>query len=262
VVFISLTFSSGMPVLYLIVTVLLAVTYWVDKYLLLRFYRLTPGFTKYIYQVVITILPWAAVAHFLFGFIIFSYPSILNTEVNNTIWGEGNQIRLHSLHFNAKRQGQHHMLLFFFAFISVVFVTLFQTPVSLFISALYRLLQACSRFCRRAFRMKHTAIDERGPHFFSDDVYCEYSFDHLYKEYERVHKELQLYQILKSKNKFSAEELKKYVNSYLAILERNEAAIKKRLLELSETHIDRIEDIDPRSMSEDDKIQTVVEYYN
>ena len=43
--------------------------------------------------------------------------------------------------------------------------------------------------------------------------------------------------------------MKKYVERYLLILERNEESIFKRLMSLTEDHIDRIEDIDPDMMT-------------
>jgi len=42
---------------------------------------------------------------------------------------------------------------------------------------------------------------------------------------------------------------------------RNEKAIFKRIYQLTESHIDRIEGIDPDEMTTEDKIKTVQEYY-
>ena len=55
--------------------------------------------------------------------------------------------------------------------------------------------------------------------------------------------------------------MKKYVERYLLILERNEESIFKRLMSLTEDHIDRIEDIDPDMMTNEQKMKTILEYY-
>lgn len=48
---------------------------------------------------------------------------------------------------------------------------------------------------------------------------------------------------------------------YLLILERNEEQIHKRLMSLTEAHIDRIEDIEPDMMTNEQKMKTILEYY-
>ena len=55
--------------------------------------------------------------------------------------------------------------------------------------------------------------------------------------------------------------MKKYVERYLLILERNEETIFKRLMSLTDDHIDRIEDIDPDMMTNEQKMKTILEYY-
>ena len=53
----------------------------------------------------------------------------------------------------------------------------------------------------------------------------------------------------------------KYVDKYIKIIERNEKSIERRLLMLTEAHIERIEDIEPDMMAQEQKIKTVLEYY-
>jgi len=43
----------------------------------------------------------------------------------------------------------------------------------------------------------------------------------------------------------------KYIDKYVKIIERNERSIEKRLLSLTETHIDRIEDVEPDMMTQE-----------
>ena len=79
VIFVTMSLSSGMPILYLVCVVVFFVTYWVDKYLLLRFFRMTEGYTKFLTQNVIALLPLAVVLHVFFGFFILSAPNILTS---------------------------------------------------------------------------------------------------------------------------------------------------------------------------------------
>lgn len=45
IIFVTMTYSSGLPILYLMSVLSMVCTYWIDKILLLKFYRLTDGFT-------------------------------------------------------------------------------------------------------------------------------------------------------------------------------------------------------------------------
>ena len=45
-IFVTLTYSSGLPSLYLVAAFSFFVGYWTDKMLLLRYYRKTNGLTK------------------------------------------------------------------------------------------------------------------------------------------------------------------------------------------------------------------------
>ena len=77
----------------------------------------------------------------------------------------------------------------------------------------------------------------------------------------KVKKERQKYKLLKSKGQFTEQEQKKYIDKYIAIIERNESEIFMRLRDLTEAHIDRIEEAEPDMMTLDEKIKTVLEYY-
>ena len=65
--------------LYFIAFLSFGVTYWTDKYLVLRFYRITEGFSAEQNMKFIKWLPFALVLHSLFGIMMFSYPSLLHS---------------------------------------------------------------------------------------------------------------------------------------------------------------------------------------
>jgi hypothetical protein len=68
-----------MPGLYLLTALSLGMAYVVDKVLLLRYYKITEGFTKFLSQDVIYMMPLAILVHLAFGFIAFSNPDLLKS---------------------------------------------------------------------------------------------------------------------------------------------------------------------------------------
>jgi hypothetical protein len=107
-----------------------------------------------------------------------------------------------------------------------------------------------------------TPMADWGDVLYSDDLFKECSFNQLFAEYIRMKKERQTYKLLRSKGSFSQNEKRKYVDQYMQILERNEQSLGRRLQQLTEAHIDRIEDIEPELMTAEQKMKTVLEYYN
>ena len=105
--------------------------------------------------------------------------------------------------------------------------------------------------------------DKVGPpqSVYADDVYQEFNFKQLYNEYKKLKQEKQRLFAHKAKSRFTALQLKKYVDDYIRIVERNEAAVHKRLKSLTEQHIEAIHEVDPDIMTENEKIKTVLEYY-
>jgi hypothetical protein len=78
VIFICLTFSIGMPILYPIVMLYFIQTYWFDKICLIHFCQKTKVFCEDLPIESTKILKYAIILHFLFGFIMLSNEEILN----------------------------------------------------------------------------------------------------------------------------------------------------------------------------------------
>ena len=74
--------------------------FWTDKVLILRYHKITPGYTKWVSMQVIRIMPLAVFAHILIGFFMFSYPFVLASDINTGWFGLQN-----SKYFNPKRLG-------------------------------------------------------------------------------------------------------------------------------------------------------------
>lgn len=79
-IFISMSFSTGLPVYYAICTLSMILSYLIDKLLLLRFYRMNPMFDRYISELVIQMLPYSLLLHCIFGILIISTPNYLSSQ--------------------------------------------------------------------------------------------------------------------------------------------------------------------------------------
>jgi len=78
-IYVCITYSSGLPILYPVAFLSLFITYWTDKFLLLRYFRVANQFTAENSKSVVMLLPYAAILHFLVGILAYSYPEILKS---------------------------------------------------------------------------------------------------------------------------------------------------------------------------------------
>lgn len=78
-IFVTITFSSGMPVLYIVNFFVLLVQFWVDKFLVFNYYRKTVDYTKQLSHSVVALLPVAIFFHFVFATYVYGFPLILRS---------------------------------------------------------------------------------------------------------------------------------------------------------------------------------------
>jgi hypothetical protein len=124
-IFVTMTYSSGLPILYLVAFVSLFITYWIDKFLMLRYFRVANQFTEANSKAVVNILPWAAVFHFIFGYMLYSYPNILVSQIQEGASVGSSQSR----YFGANRIGQGHVILFLIGFAIVILLLILEKPI-------------------------------------------------------------------------------------------------------------------------------------
>ena len=79
-IFVTLTFSAGIPLLLPLTLVILFVQYWVDKFLVFQYYRKTTHFTQKLSAFVVTMMPVAIIMHYLFAGMMFSNPYMLHSK--------------------------------------------------------------------------------------------------------------------------------------------------------------------------------------
>lgn len=95
-----MTYSSGLPILYAVAFLSLFISYWTDKFLMLRYFKVANQFTEANSKAVVSLLPWAAVLHFLLGYMLYSYPNIMSSKVREEDVGSSK-----SYYFSNKRMG-------------------------------------------------------------------------------------------------------------------------------------------------------------
>jgi len=181
--------------------------------------------------------------------------------------------------------GQTHMLVFIGGCLTVWFILFFEKSLTHIASKIWR---SCSsgrnKKSQVGSRLRATPApaeldtpggpastpgqsqtpgeDGAGDYIYSDDIFNEFNFKQLYNELKKIRQEKQRVLIQRTKNRFTALQLKKYVDDYIAVIERNEHAVYKRLRKLTDEHIEMIEGVEPDMMTETEKIKTVLEYYN
>ena len=81
VIFVTLFYSSGLPLVLLLGTASLFLQFWVEKYLLLRYNRKPPVYDVTLNYVVISLLPVAVILHLLIGIWMYGAPEIFPRKV-------------------------------------------------------------------------------------------------------------------------------------------------------------------------------------
>ena len=78
--FIMLTYSAAIPILYLAGCAQMTIMYWADKTLFLRHYRLPRRYGRKLAGRAVEVMQWAILLHLLFGLYMLSNPDIFTYE--------------------------------------------------------------------------------------------------------------------------------------------------------------------------------------
>jgi len=85
IVFFVVTFSPGLPILMPLGAAFCFVIYWIDKWLLLRFYKKPPAFTCKINTKAFEILPYAILCHAIIALFVYTSPDIYPQEISEKV---------------------------------------------------------------------------------------------------------------------------------------------------------------------------------
>jgi len=78
-IFVTQIYSSGLPILYVAVFFSLFLTYWVDKFMLLNYYRKPPQYDLYMSKLFNSVVLFGVLIHYLIGFWIYGNSTLLNS---------------------------------------------------------------------------------------------------------------------------------------------------------------------------------------
>lgn len=86
--YIAVIFGAGMPILYFFLVLTFTLTYWVDKFTVLRIYRKPPRVGKSLIKVTREWLNLSIIMHFTISLWIYSNSAIFDTDSQNLFgWG-------------------------------------------------------------------------------------------------------------------------------------------------------------------------------
>lgn len=129
--FVTFMFSSAMPVLYIVMAVDFTLTYWVDKALLLRFYRSPKNFDESTINFSLKLLKFAPVFHFMLGYFMLGNQDILTSPPLDKIDKLLARFDSGTLYdyFDEDKLNQSHMLIFLMGFLLILILWIGESTI-------------------------------------------------------------------------------------------------------------------------------------
>jgi len=123
-------FSSGMPVMYIILAINFAATYWIDKFLLLRFYKSPKNFDDSTIKFSVSMLKISLPFHFIIGFFMLSNLNIMSSDtIRINKYLKDISLNVHKFAIDEDVVGQSHILLFVSGFFAIFMIWMLQTSI-------------------------------------------------------------------------------------------------------------------------------------
>jgi hypothetical protein len=174
--FIMLTYSAAIPILYLAGCAQMTIMYWADKTLFLRHYRLPRRYGRKLAGRAVEVMQWAILLHLLFGLYMLSNPEIFtyeNEDLSKVQWAK-NYMDFFSSGFNKlfgtdqSRFAQVHTVVYFLGI--ALFVVLF-------------VIERCTGFFSRVIGGCYGLFDQAETEAFSNNIFEELSPEDQRHEY-------------------------------------------------------------------------------
>ena len=162
---VTFTFSAGIPGLYFVAFIGFVLMYWIDKYMVLRYYRKGTHCTGYLTSMVVKQLPLAGVLHIVFSLAMFSCPDIVRTGRVKDYFGSGN-FASEAQYVSEDRIGQLHIVVYTWTSFAILFIFLFK---DLFVLIGRDCKVKCKQWCKKEEEAKDKVgvdieelVDENG----------------------------------------------------------------------------------------------------
>jgi hypothetical protein len=209
-----------MPVLYIVMALDFTLTYWVDKVLLLRFYRSPKNFDETTITFSLKLLKFAPMFHFALGYFMLGNQDILTTPTAKSIDKVLSRFHAGTVYgyFDEDRLSQSHMLIFLTGGLLVLLLWLCESTIFL---CLNKHCYRCRKY-QKAFE-KMEAI--------SDDYYDEIHLKFLLAEYDRAEldKATCLQHMVASKENPDYLELRPSYNQFVKTMLAKQRTIESRI---------------------------------
>ena len=210
VIGVTFLYSGAMPVLYISSGLFFFVTYWVDKYLLLRCYRKPIKFNDYMATKTLTFNKYFIILHVIGFTLMFGLTPILPLRID-----------LDSIDGVTRAQLQFQSNLGDFTLYSLYLWALLISVVILLITILpYRVIQNCLKIC-----CKKKAIEFENEVNFCDDFYQCINYNTIKEELIQLQDNLDKARQLRRSGKYNMNECNRYVN----LLQDQRSAIVSRI---------------------------------
>mmetsp|Transcript_22060 Transcript_22060/g.21240 ORF Transcript_22060/g.21240 Transcript_22060/m.21240 type:complete len:481 (+) Transcript_22060:2146-3588(+) len=179
--FVTITYSAGIPFLYMVQFSSLFITYWLDKMLFLKYYKKPPSYDVNLTLDSIKLLKYAVLIHFIIGFIMYSNSTILSSRFyeNSDFF---TFINSNNYYFNATRFAQLHTSIYAGAFAVLCVLYCLKEAIVSCLMCCFKLI--CTGIKDRLLKLKSI----------SDDFYEELPVFQLFKILEVAIKEKKEYE--------------------------------------------------------------------
>jgi len=176
VIWVTMTYSSGLPILYFVAVIYFFVTYWVDKFLIFHYYRLPPNYSVALSNASITLMKFSIIVHYIFGYFMFSYAPILPSSLFDSKLLK--EVDTNTQYFNVNRLSQTHTFIYLCAFAAILIFYLLKFVV-------FNVFRA---FCEKHLKAKIFKEERHNLTLsqYCDDIYQEVGFVDLFKEFKKT----------------------------------------------------------------------------
>ena len=168
--------------------------YWIDKYLLLRFYRIPKNFDETNIEYTVQMMKYAFIWHFFLGFFALSNNSILapdgSTEVTASFISDASEKWLGQQLFSSERYQTTHIQLYLLINLTILGILFIDATILDFFTSKARELCACCPCC-----------NANQPELVSSDYYDLLELRFIISEYKRAKLEILNYQKMIRENR-------------------------------------------------------------
>eukprot|EP00347_Sterkiella_histriomuscorum_P019500 403341392 len=218
VIYTIMMYSPGLPLLYPVAFLSFFLTYWFDKFFLLKLYRKPPSHTIDLSSQTVQLMYFALILHYVIGLYMYSNITILTPNYSEDIGYDINQFLNLESGFFYRFYSWHCILLVLSAVLIIVIILLRNT--------LGRFLCCWCKICK-----KHKILTSESD-LVSSDFYQELSFQQLLKEFKKTKLEYLEYKESLRTGEYFDKRIYPIIDKHIARLQHKMRVINSQFLQL------------------------------